>query len=37
MNKFKFFSACKTIQELKLTFRELVKLHHPDKPETSKP
>jgi len=32
MNKFKFFSTCKTIQELKTTFRELVKLHHPDKP-----
>lgn len=31
MNKFKFFSACKTIQELKTTFRELVKFHHPDK------
>lgn len=31
MHKFKFFSACKTLQELKTTFRELVKLHHPDK------
>jgi len=31
MNKFKFFSACKTLQDLKTTFRELVKFHHPDK------
>ena len=31
MHKFKFFSTCKTIQELKTTFRELVKFHHPDK------
>ena len=31
MNKFKFFSTCKTIQELKTTFRELVKVYHPDK------
>ena len=31
MNKFKFFSSCKTLQELKTTFRELVKINHPDK------
>lgn len=30
MNKFKFFSSCKTIQELKNKFRELVKTFHPD-------
>jgi hypothetical protein len=30
MSKFKFFSNCKTIQELKNHFRELVKIYHPD-------
>ena len=30
MSKFKFFSTCKTIQELKTIFRELVKVYHPD-------
>ena len=34
MSKFKFFSQCKTIQELKTTFRELVKVYHPDNQTT---
>jgi len=34
MNKFKFFSSCKTLQELKNQFRELVKMYHPDNKET---